>query len=158
VAGTRERPGPVLPWLGNEGRLKGIKNWLRTYQGIDLDGPQNKEEQTQQRDPIVRTDFTAFYNRVVLKNSDKMRMNWEDYYQVRPTDSVVTSSQQRPQTLRDTRTARTTIKPQEKNIQPEGYIQVILRPADKTAEARKENNLSGPWRRSWRRTLNQVSY
>jgi len=31
VAGTRERPGPVLPWLGNEGRLEGIKNWLRTY-------------------------------------------------------------------------------------------------------------------------------
>ena len=38
VAGTRERPGPELPWLGNKGRLKGIKDWLRTYQGIDLDG------------------------------------------------------------------------------------------------------------------------
>ena len=31
VAGTHERPGPELPWLSNKGRLKGIKNWLRTY-------------------------------------------------------------------------------------------------------------------------------
>jgi hypothetical protein len=31
VAGTRDRPGPVLLWLGNKGRLKGIKDWLRTY-------------------------------------------------------------------------------------------------------------------------------
>ena len=31
VARTRERPGPVLPWLGNKGRLKGIKDWLSTY-------------------------------------------------------------------------------------------------------------------------------
>ena len=89
----RERPGPELPWLGNEGRLKGIKNWLRMYRGIDPDGLQNKEEQTQQRDPMVQTDFTAFHDGVVLKNSDKMRTNWEDYYQVRSTDSVVTPSQ-----------------------------------------------------------------
>jgi hypothetical protein len=31
VAGMRERPRPVLLWLGNEGRLKGIKNWLCIY-------------------------------------------------------------------------------------------------------------------------------
>ena len=31
VARTRDRPRPKLPWLGNKGRLKGIKNWLRTY-------------------------------------------------------------------------------------------------------------------------------
>jgi hypothetical protein len=30
VAGTRNQPRLVLPWLGNEGQLKGIKNWLRT--------------------------------------------------------------------------------------------------------------------------------
>ena len=100
MARTRERPGPELPWLGNEGRLRGIRDWLRTYQGIDLDGQVNQKRegqgQIQQRaPPVVRTDFTAFYDRVVLKNSDKMRMNWEDCYQVRPTDSVVTSSQQR---------------------------------------------------------------
>jgi hypothetical protein len=81
-----------------------------------------------------------------------MRTNWEDYYQVRPTDSVVTSSQQRPQTLRDSRTARTAVEPQappqEKNV----------RPTDKTAKARNKNGSSGPWRRSWRRTLDQVSH
>jgi hypothetical protein len=148
VAGTRDRPGPVLPWLSNKGRLKGIKNWLRTYLEVDLDRP--KEEQTQQRAPTVRTDFTAFHDGVVLQDSDEIWADWEDSYQVRPTDSV-TPSQQRPQTwstLRDSRTARTTVEPQappqEKNIQPEGYIQVISRPADKTAEARKENKLSGP--------------
>ena len=78
VAGTRDRPGPVLPWLGNEGRLKGIKDRLRTYQGTDLDRP--KEEQMQQQAPVVQTDFTTFHNGVVLKNSDKIRTNWEDYY------------------------------------------------------------------------------
>ena len=132
--------------------MEGIKNWLRTYQGIDLDGQVNQKRegqgQAQQRaPPVARTDFTAFHNGVVLKNSDKMRTNWEDYYQVRPTDSVVTSSQQRPQTLRDSRTARTTVEPQappqdppqEKNVRPGGYIQIGLQPADKTAEARKEN-------------------
>ena len=58
VARTRERPGPELPWLGNEGRLEGIKNWLRTYQGTDLERP--REEQTRQQAHIGRTDFTAF--------------------------------------------------------------------------------------------------
>ena len=93
-------------------------------------------------------DITAFYNRVVLKNSDEMRTNWEDYYQVRPTDPVVTSSQQRPQTLRDSRTTRTTVEqqapPQEKNARPGDYIQIRLRPADETAEARKKNESSDP--------------
>ena len=77
-----------------------------------------------------------------------MRINWEDYYQIQPTDSVVTSSQQHPQTLRDSRTARTTIKPQnplqEKNIQLRDYIQIKLQPADKTAKAKKKNKLSNP--------------
>jgi len=71
---------------------------------------------------MVQTDFTAFYDGVVLKSSNKMRTNWEDYYRVRPTDLVVTLSQQRPQTLRDSYIIRTTVKPQappqEKNIQP----------------------------------------
>ena len=97
---------------------------------------------------MVQTDFTAFHDGVVLKNSDKMRTNWEDYYQVRPTDSVVTPSQQRPQTLKDSCTTRTTVEPQappqEKNVRPGDYIQIGLQPADKTAEARKENKLSGP--------------
>ena len=31
VAGTHNQPKPVLPRLGNEGRLKGIKNWLSTH-------------------------------------------------------------------------------------------------------------------------------
>jgi len=78
----------------------------------------------------VRTDFTTFHNGVVLKNSDEIRTNWEDYYQVRPTDSVVTPSQQRPQTcstLRDSRTTRITVKqqqapPQEKNARLGDYI------------------------------------
>ena len=61
VAGTRNWPGPVLPWLGNKGRLKGIKDWLRTYQGTDLDRP--RKEQTQQ---------PAFYDGVVLQNSNKI--------------------------------------------------------------------------------------
>ena len=163
MAGTRERPGPELPWLGNEGRLRGIKNWLRTHQGIDLDGQVNQKRegqgQTQQRaPPVLRTDFTAFHDGVVLKNSDERRTDWEDYYQVRPTDSVVTSSQQRPQTLRDSRTARTTVEPQGKNVRPGDYIRIMSRPADKIAEARKKNESSGPWRRSWRRTLDQVSH
>jgi len=169
VAGTRERPGPELPWLGNEGRLKGIKNWLRTYQGIDLDGQVYQkiegQGQTQQRAPIVRTDFTAFHDGVVLQNSNEIWTNWEDCYQVRPTDSV-TPSQQRPQTcstLRDSRTTRTTVEqqqapPQEKNIRSGDYIQIRSRPADKTAKARKGNESFNPWRRSWRRTLNQVSH
>ena len=130
VVGTYDRPGPVLPWLGNEGRLKSIKNWLRTYQGTDLDRLVNEQGKTQQwARPIVRTDLTAFHDGVVLKNSNKMRMNWKDYYQVRHTDSVVTPSQQRPQThptLRDSRTTRTTIEPQappqERNVQPGDYI------------------------------------
>ena len=103
VAGTCDRPGPELPWLGNKGRLKSIKNWLRMYQGTDLERP--RKEQTQQ----------AFHDGVVLKNSDEIRMNWEHYYQVRPTDSVVTPSQQRPQTrptLRDSCIARTTVEQQ----------------------------------------------
>jgi len=37
VAGTHNQPRPVLLWFGNKGQLKGIKNWLRTYQGTDLD-------------------------------------------------------------------------------------------------------------------------
>ena len=138
MAGTCERPGPVLLWLGNEGRLKGIKNWLRTYQGIGPDGLANGQGQTQQRAPIGQTDFTAFHDGAVLKNSDKIRTNWEDYYQVQPTDSVVTPSQQRPQTrptLTDSRTARTAVEPQENNARPEDYMQIMSRPADKTAEA-----------------------
>jgi hypothetical protein len=70
AAGTRGRPGPKLPWLGNKGRLKGIKDWLRTYQGIDPDGQVNQKRegqgQTQKQAPTVRTDFTAFYDGVVL--------------------------------------------------------------------------------------------
>jgi hypothetical protein len=142
AAGTRGRPGPELPWLGNKGRLRGIKNWLRTYQGADLDRP--KKEQTQQR---------AFHNGVVLQDSDEIWADWEDSYQVRPTDSV-TPSQQRPQTLstlRDSRTAGTTVEPQalpQENVRPGDYVQIISRPADKTAEARKKNESSDPWRRS----------
>jgi len=34
----RKQPRPELPWLGNEERLEGIKNWLYTHQGIGLDG------------------------------------------------------------------------------------------------------------------------
>jgi hypothetical protein len=88
------------------------------YQKIDLAINQKRkgQGQTQQRAPIVRTDFTTFYNGVVLKNSDEMRINWEDYYQVRPADSVVTPGQQRPQTcstLRDSHTTRTTVKQQQ---------------------------------------------
>ena len=129
VVGTHDQPGPVLPWLGNEGRLKSIKNWLRTYQGMDPERP--REEQTQQR---------AFYDGVVLKNSDEMRTNWGDYYQNRLT-------------LRDSRTARTTVKqpqapPQEKNVRPGDYIQIRSRSADKTAKARKRKRLSDPWRQS----------
>jgi hypothetical protein len=141
--------------------LKSIKNWLRTYQGTDLD--KLREEQTQQRPPpIVQTDFTAFHDGVVLKNSDEKRTSWEDYYQVQPTDSVVTPSQQRPQTLRDSRTTRITVEPQapprEKNVRSGDYIQIRSRPADETAEARKKNESSDPWRRSWRRTLDQDSH
>ena len=124
MAGTRERPGPILPWLGTKGRLKGIKDWLRTYQGIDLDGQVNQKQV-----PVVRTDFTTFYDGVVLKNSDEQRP------QTRPA-------------LRESRTARTTVEPQEKNV----------RPVDEIAEARKRNGLSDPWRQLWRRTLDQVSY
>ena len=98
VAGTRERPGPVLPWLGNEGRLKGIKNWLRTHQGIDLDGQVNQERerqgQTQKQVPTVRTDFTASHDGVVLKNSD------EQHPQTR-------------QTLRDSHTTKIAVEQQQ---------------------------------------------
>jgi len=66
------------------------------YQGIDLDGQVHqqieRQEQMQQRTPTELTDFTAFHDGVVLKNSNKIRTNWEDYYQVRPADSVVTPS------------------------------------------------------------------
>ena len=158
VAGTHNQPRPVLPQLSNKGQLKGIKDQLRTYQGTDLDRP--KEEQTQQQAPIGRTDFTTFHDRVVLKSSNKIHTNWEDYYQVRPTDSV-TPSQQHPQThptLRDSSTARTAALPQEKNVQPGECIQIISQPADKTAEARKKNKSSNPQRRSQRQTLNQVSH
>ena len=93
-----------------------------------------------------------------------MRINWEDYYQVRPMDSVVTPSQQRLQTrptLRDSCTTRTTIKPQalpQENVRPGDYIQIMLQPADKTAKAKKKNELFNLWRQSQRQTLNQVSY
>ena len=122
VAGTRDRPGPELPWLGNEGRLEGIKNWLRTYQGT---GPERlRKEQTQQR---------AFYDGAVLEISDKKSTNWGDYYQNRLT-------------LEDSRA--TPIEPQENNIRPEDYMQIRLRPVGETAEARRENESFGPWRRS----------
>ena len=88
-------------------------------------------------------DLTAFYNGVVLKSSDEIRINWEDYYQVRPTDSV-TPSQQRLQTLRDSSIARTAIAPQEKNVRLGDYAQIMLRPIDKTAKARKKNESSDP--------------
>ena len=39
-----------------------------------------------------------------------MRINWEDYYQVQPTDSVVMFSQQYPQTLKDSHIAKTAVK------------------------------------------------
>ena len=44
--------------------------------------------------PVVRLNFTAFHNGVVLKNSDKICMNWEDYYQNHLTfgDSCVTKT------------------------------------------------------------------
>ena len=45
---------------------------------------------------------------------------------------------------RDSRTARTTVEPQEKNIRLGDYIQIRSRPTDKTAEARKRNRLSNP--------------
>ena len=48
--------------------------------------------------------------------------------------------------------------PQEKNVRPGDYIQIRSRPTDKTAEARKRNRLSDPWRQSWRQTLDKVSY
>ena len=73
--------------------------------------------------------------------------DWEDYYQVRPTDSVVTPSQQRPQTrptIIDSRTARTAVKPQEKNTGPGDYIQSRPRSSDETAKARKKNKSSDP--------------
>ena len=65
-------------------------------------------------------------------------------------DSVVTPSQQHPQTrptIIDSHTARTAIKPQEKNTGPGDYIQIRPRSSDKTAEARKKNESSDPWRR-----------
>ena len=75
----------------------------------------------------------AFYNRAVLEISNKKSMNWGDYYQNCLTleDSYVTP-----------------IKPQENNMQLEDYMQIRLRPVGETAEARKENELFGPWRRS----------
>jgi hypothetical protein len=116
-----------------------------------------EQGQAQKQAPTVRTDFTTFHDGVVLKNSDKIRTNWEDYYQVRPTDSVVTPSQQRPRTLRDSRTARAAVEPQappqEKNVRPADYIQIRSRPADETAKARRKNESSDPWRQSWRQTL-----
>jgi len=50
------------------------------------------------------------------------------------------------------------VPPQEKNVRPGDYIQIRSRPADETAEARKKNKSSDPWRRSWRQTLDQVSH
>ena len=82
VAGTRHRPGPELPWLGNEGRLKSIKNWLRTYQGTDLDRLKEGQGQMQKQAPIIRT-------------------NWEDYYQVRPTDKTVEARKGSKSTLQN---------------------------------------------------------
>ena len=79
-----------------------------------------------------------------------MRTNWEDYYQVRPTDLVVTPSQQRLEThltLRDSYTTRTTVEPQaplQKNVRLGDYIQTRSRPADETAEARNKNESSNP--------------
>ena len=34
----------------------------------------------QKQAPIVQMDFIAFYNKIVLKNNDKIYINWEDYY------------------------------------------------------------------------------
>ena len=86
----------------------------------------------------------------MLKNSDEMRTSWGDYYQNRLT-------------LGDSRIARITVKqpqapPQEKKARPGDYIQIRSRPADETAEARKKYESPDPWRQSWRRTLDQVSY
>jgi len=114
VAGTRDRPGPELPWLGNEGRLKGIKNWLRTYQGTDLNRP--RKEQTQQQ---------ACYNGAVLNISDEKSINWGDYYQNRLT-------------LKDSRATRTAVRPQENNARPEDYVQIRSWPTDKAAKARED--------------------
>jgi hypothetical protein len=129
VAGTRDQPGPKLPWLGNKGRLKGIKNWLRTYQGADLDRP--KKEQAQQR---------AFHDGAALKISDEKSINWGDYYQNRLT-------------LKDSRA--TPIKPQENNVRPEDYMQIRSRPTDKAAKAREDyyQNRSTLGDGHWRRTL-----
>ena len=134
VAGTRDRPGPVLPWLGNEGRLKGIKNWLRTYQGADLDRlDRPRKEQTQQ---------WAFHNGAALKISDEKSTNWGDYYQNRLT-------------LEDSHATRTAIKPQENNVRPEDYMQIRSRPMDKAAKAREDYYQNRPTLGDghWRRTL-----
>ena len=53
VARARDRPGPQLPWLGNEGRLKSIKNWLRMYQGTDPDRLRKEEQMQQWARPVV---------------------------------------------------------------------------------------------------------
>ena len=136
VAGTRERPEPELPWLGNEGRLKNIKNWLRTYQGIDLAINQKREGQGQ-------TQQQAFYNGAVLEISNEKSTNWGDYYQNRLT-------------LEDSHA--TPIKPQENNVRPEDYIQIRSRPIDETTtEVRKENELSDPWRQPWRQPFDQTA-
>jgi hypothetical protein len=122
----------------------------------DVRGQQGTQGQgqTQQRAPIIRTDFTAFHDGVVLQDSDEIWADWEDCYQVQPTNSV-TPRQQHPQTYstpRDSRTTRTTVKqqqapPQEKNVRPGDYVQIMSRPTDKTAEARKKDKSSDPWRR-----------
>ena len=144
VAGRRDRPGPELPWLGNKERLNGIKNWLRTYQGTDLDRPKEGQGQTQKQAPIICT-------------------NWKDYYQVRHTDSVTPSQQcqQTRPTLRDSCTTRTTVEPQappqKRNVQPGDYIQIRPRPVGETAaEARKENKSFDPWKRPWRLPYEQA--
>ena len=71
------------------------------YQGTDR---LRKEQMQQQTRPVVQLSFTAFHDGVVLKNSNGIHMNWEDYYQVQPIELVVMPSQQHPQnylTLRD---------------------------------------------------------
>ena len=117
--------------------MKSIKNWLRTYQGIDLAINQKRkgQGQTQQR---------AFYDGAVLEISDEKGTNWGDYYQNRLT-------------LEGSRATRTPIKPQENNIRLKDYMQIRLRPADETAEARKENELPNPWIRPWRQQFDQTA-
>ena len=53
---------------------------------------------------MARTNFTAFSDKEVLKDSDKeASLNWEDYFQVVSMESFE---------HRDSRTTKSTIKPQ----------------------------------------------